>query len=568
MTTKQQKVIKQVIEKLDGILSSINYDEVLEVKLSKHRHNSDLKMDFIYCEEVSNPKQYMSIKLNFDRDEKSKFIQEYKDGNFYVYGLKEKITTDDNGRIFKNANADGYWVDDKRTDISFIRNMLEAIAPLQNEVADFEVEKAKFTSEKEAETIKLKEIEQGLADETNSIGILRTELEKRETTVKEFNNNNKVTIKLIESLGLNIRHDNKETEFVDYDKVKFSEVIEKIKDKLKISDAFAKCYLLAVLTARKNGRFLLLTGEVGTGKSRLIKEMGNAQGKDINFIAVRPGWLDASDLLGYFDPLQNKYVETKFTQALRMPTNRSELNIVLLDEMNIARIENYAADVLASLGPVGDRQDIELIVCNDPLVKDAACLVRGYMEQEDVVLPEEIKKLLIKTTGSEFQSKIKLKDNLLICGTLNIDGSTENLSPKMLDRSLILKFPDYDPTKESTSVNVEERSVEITWVEFYSQWYKNFADLFINLSYRVEDDFKVFCSYAIDLDVKLDVNQAFAFARLLPRMQFRGIDKIDNAILFIDKLEQYEDVLCSVKNNLERMKENGHDFISYQHLCG
>ena len=93
-----------------------------------------------------------------------------------------------------------------------------------------------------------------------------------------------------------------------------------------------------------------LNGTVGVGKTSIIKHSANILGGQSNIIPVRPAWLDPSDLLGFYDPLQEIFRPAPFLSALNEARkNKDRLHLVCLDELNLARIENYASDLLSQL---------------------------------------------------------------------------------------------------------------------------------------------------------------------------------------------------------------------------
>jgi 5-methylcytosine-specific restriction endonuclease McrBC GTP-binding regulatory subunit McrB len=91
------------------------------------------------------------------------------------------------------------------------------------------------------------------------------------------------------------------------------------------------------------------------------------------------------------------------------PENRDKPYFLLLDEMNLARVEYYFSDLLS----VMESRD-----CQD-----------GEMVSAPVVEEEEVGKLL-------------LRDNFYIIGTVNMDETTHPFSPKVLDRANTIEYND------------------------------------------------------------------------------------------------------------------------------
>src|SRR6185369_11084180 len=99
-----------------------------------------------------------------------------------------------------------------------------------------------------------------------------------------------------------------------------------------------------------------LTGLSGTGKTRLTRLFadaltGGAPGQYL-LLPVRPDWTDGTALLGYHNLLTDRYVSTPFLDLLHaaaQPENRERAFFVCLDEMNLARVEHYFADLLSAM---------------------------------------------------------------------------------------------------------------------------------------------------------------------------------------------------------------------------
>ncbi|GAA8469302.1 hypothetical protein HpBT249_13200 [Helicobacter pylori] len=102
----------------------------------------------------------------------------------------------------------------------------------------------------------------------------------------------------------------------------------------------------------------VLSGVSGTGKSELPKLYAHFGGLNFLSIAVQPTWDSPESLMGYFNAIENKFDATEFLRFFIQTTlsNNEEpyglkeaMNIVLLDEMNLAHIELYFAEFLSKL---------------------------------------------------------------------------------------------------------------------------------------------------------------------------------------------------------------------------
>lgn len=364
----------------------------------------------------------------------------------------------------------------------------------------------------------------------------------------------------------------------------FNDLVNNLVVQQNISEHFAKCYILSMLTSLINGRFLLLTGHIGTGKSKIIKDTGKLLDGKTNMIAVRPAWLDASDLLGYFDPINTTYHKTDFVNYLQEPDD-DRIHMILLDEMNIARVENYGADILANLSSIYERedgnskihlysQDLEEKVLTAKMYHDLP--TDKQKEHED--LWERCKQ----------PHEIVIPKNVLFCGTLNIDGTTENLSPKMIDRSFLIKFPDFDGNLvlENTDELILNMSISAlikednqfeklindkryidSWNTFFKNNIKDVHDCFIPVSRRVAYDYIVYSVLSEKFGVEIQLsNSYFFYARILCRLYCKDLDDDKNKKI-IKLLEGFKQTEL-FSTFIEEIDKHDGGYIDFQQICG
>lgn len=358
----------------------------------------------------------------------------------------------------------------------------------------------------------------------------------------------------------------------------FKKVIAELKAK-QVSEDFINTYLLSLFTCLVNGRFLLLTGHIGTGKSSLIKDTGPLLGGNTTLIPVRPGWIDSSDLLGFYDPINSKFRVTEFTHALQQKDN-DLINIILLDEMNIARIENYAADILSCHNPIDERQNLNLYQ-NEIGTEQHIQLAQAL---ENLKIDSAMRKNIFEQLPMPSNNEIILNNNVLLCGTLNIDGSTENLPPKMIDRSFILKFPDFDGKISSVKQALHKIPMSIQsiielrgiptdeevqqWDIFYEKWIIPHVDILLPISHRIAMDYILFQRFAKTFKLSNQIDIYFVYARILPRLQFTHTPELyKKALSLITKLSAISGQK-SILNMLEKYEDKDGFEISYQYLCG
>ena len=161
-------------------------------------------------------------------------------------------------------------------------------------------------------------------------------------------------------------------------------------------------------------KLIILEGISGTGKTSMAYALGKFFAFDSAIIPVQPSWKDRSELIGYYNEFTKKFNESEFLKALYTCTYRKELDVIVLDEMNLARIEYYFAEFL-SVMEMRDTADwlIDLIPA---------------MQEGD---PQQLK-----------EGKLLIPQNVIFFGTANNDDSTFTISDKVYDRAISLFFDD------------------------------------------------------------------------------------------------------------------------------
>jgi 5-methylcytosine-specific restriction protein B len=179
----------------------------------------------------------------------------------------------------------------------------------------------------------------------------------------------------------------------------------------------------AALNFLDHKHFVILSGLSGTGKTQLalkyaraVHGLTNGAPDPLLFVCpVRPEWTDPTGLTGYNDVLTNRYVVPTFLAAVLVATaHRDSPIFVVLDEMNLARVEYYLSDVLSALETGSPLQ----LHSND--------------------LPLE------GTTGTGVRRELPLPSNLFIIGTINVDETTNPVSDKVLDRASVIDMSAVD----------------------------------------------------------------------------------------------------------------------------
>ena len=159
-------------------------------------------------------------------------------------------------------------------------------------------------------------------------------------------------------------------------------------------------------------KIIILEGISGTGKTSLPYALGKFFDYDANICSVQPSWKDRSELIGYYNEFTKKFNETEFLRALYTATYRKDTNLIVLDEMNLARIEYYFAEFLSIM---------EMPNINEWKIE----LINSYDNND----PEHVS-----------QGKLLIPQNVMFFGTANNDDSTFTISDKVYDRAISLFF--------------------------------------------------------------------------------------------------------------------------------
>ncbi|ELK47859.1 DUF3578 domain-containing protein [Bacillus sp. SB49] len=165
----------------------------------------------------------------------------------------------------------------------------------------------------------------------------------------------------------------------------------------------------------KTKPFVILSGISGTGKTKIIELFAESVGateenKQFTLIPVRPDWSDGSDLLGYTD-IKGDFKEGPLTSVIKEASLNKELPyFVVLDEMNLSRVEYYFSDFLS--------------------VMESRKWVNGEVETFPIMKEEEV------------GERLTIPSNLYIIGTVNMDETTHPFSKKVLDRANTIECND------------------------------------------------------------------------------------------------------------------------------
>lgn len=176
----------------------------------------------------------------------------------------------------------------------------------------------------------------------------------------------------------------------------------------------------------KRLRIVSIDDEFVIAKARELERAERKHVRNTCFISVRSDWTDATPLFGHFNFVDQRYHLTPTLNFILSAHEHPEIPFFLiLDEMNLAKVEHYFSDFLSCL--------------------ESRYLEAGKLIQEPIHIHSDSEWL---TTNSEYFDLIgptlALPPNLFVTGTVNIDESTYMFSSKVLDRANVIELNDVD----------------------------------------------------------------------------------------------------------------------------
>ncbi len=194
------------------------------------------------------------------------------------------------------------------------------------------------------------------------------------------------------------------------------------------------------LAAFSSTRLIILQGISGTGKTSLPYAWGKFLENDTQIASVQPSWRDRSELFGYFNEFTKRFSETEVLKRMYEATYTDKVYLTILDEMNIARVEYYFAEMLSILEmPSKDDWIIDLVPSGWPTD------------------PKHIK-----------NGRFHLPINMWFIGTANNDDSTFAISDKVYDRAIPInidtKGVKFD-APDTDTLNISYQHIENMFVE-------------------------------------------------------------------------------------------------------
>ena len=325
-----------------------------------------------------------------------------------------------------------------------IRKSLVEQESLLEEVSDLNNEVAKLVKEKE--TI--------LAMKVSKLGLKPDESDIEESGGETDNVDPNTEIRFPKLYEV----DNK---FKDYKVANYGNTFE-LPELVELFRNFAASHLRLYYTtdmirlfvsALASTKLVILQGISGTGKTSLAYAWGKFLKHDSCIASVQPSWRDRTELFGYFNEFTKRFNETEVLKEMYVAGYTDDVYTVILDEMNISRVEYYFAEMLSILEmPNKDEWIVEI--------------VPSAWKSDPIHLME---------------GKLKIPPNMWYIGTINNDDSTFMVTDKVYDRAMPIDINDKGQVFEPEDIPAQDIN--------YSYLDKKFQDA-INNNPIHEDNLK------------------------------------------------------------------------------
>lgn len=183
-----------------------------------------------------------------------------------------------------------------------------------------------------------------------------------------------------------------------------------------------------------SSQLIILAGMSGTGKTKLPMKFAEyfnmtEDNNTLLFVPVSPSFTEPADILGYLNTNTGLYSssETRLIEFLKHAMeNEDKMHMIIFDEMNLSQIEYWFAPFVSILEKdLGDRN------------------LHLYSKYQRCINDEK------------YPSSIKIGNNVIFVGTINLDETTKNISDRLLDRSYIINL------KKETFMNYQAQQSDI-----------------------------------------------------------------------------------------------------------
>lgn len=213
-------------------------------------------------------------------------------------------------------------------------------------------------------------------------------------------------------------------------------------------------------------RLSILQGMSGTGKTSLPVVFMQAINGNCDLVEVESSWRDKNELLGYYNEFNSIYSPKKFTQFLyKAALNPNIPTFIVLDEMNLSRIEYYFSDFLSLMEMREEQRFIKLLdtqiypPSRNQSAANTAAETSGTAGVTSETSETNTANAETETARSTYLVLIdghtlKIPSNVWFIGTANRDESAFEISDKVYDRAQTMNFGKRAPKITTPIINI------------------------------------------------------------------------------------------------------------------
>jgi hypothetical protein len=289
-------------------------------------------------------------------------------------------------------------------------------------------------------------------------------------------------------------------------------------------------------------RLTILQGMSGTGKTSLPKIFSEAVLGNCEIVEVESSWRDKNELLGYYNEFSKTYSPKKFTERLyKAKLNPEVVTFIVLDEMNLSRIEYYFSDFLSLMEHEEHKRRIKLL--NIKLQRTQNNQKLNYLALEE-------------------GHTIKIPTNVWFIGTANRDESTFEISDKVYDRAQTMNFNKRAPkvrnyskpipqkfmSYQTLSTLLKDAIAQGTFEAEDNQIIKEVEKILqpFNISFgnrvlkQIEEFVKIYCAcFNNDKDVVDEAVEKILLSKVVAKLEFKNVDNKDKLVKQFNKLNLF-----------------------------
>jgi hypothetical protein len=286
----------------------------------------------------------------------------------------------------------------------------------------------------------------------------------------------------------------------------------------------------------------ILQGMSGTGKTSLPKIFSEAILANGEIVEVESSWKDKNELLGYYNEFSMKYTPKKFTLSLyKTALNKDFFTFILLDEMNLSRIEYYFSDFLSLMEHEEDKRELKLI---------------------NIKLSRIAEKKEIDYLGLEQGHTLRIPPNVWFIGTANRDESTFVISDKVYDRAQTMNFTkraakvrnysnpipqqyyDYETmnrllldAKQNGKFDAENNPLVKSVEALLTPFNISFGNRILK---QIEDFVNIYCACFANDDVENEAIEKILLSKVVAKLEVKTIDDKEKLEMEFEKLNFHQ----------------------------